>query len=80
MIGKDYAWLMIGWYRDGWYMDEDFIANDTFLAKHKCTREVLKEAVESSNYIATESVFIRPNNVATVSGKVRIMIPLSAIV
>ena len=60
MIGKDYAWLMIGWYRDGWYMDEDFIANDTFLAKHKCTREVLKKAVESSNYIATESVFIRP--------------------
>ena len=52
-------------------MDEEFIANDTFLSDKHCTRDILKRAVESSYYFATESVFIRPSNDITVSGKVR---------
>ena len=71
MTGVGYAWLMIGWYRDGWYLDEEFIQEERKNGLLNCTQEELKQAVEGSYYIATESMNLRPDeNTTIISGLV----------
>lgn len=53
---------MIGWYSDGWYQVPD--------PDVTCTISQMKEAVEGSYYIATESLQLSPSKEAGITGLV----------
>eukprot|EP00057_Strongylocentrotus_purpuratus_P015220 XP_011669694.1 PREDICTED: gamma-aminobutyric acid type B receptor subunit 1-like [Strongylocentrotus purpuratus] len=62
LTGEGFVWFMIGWYSDGWYQVPD--------PDVTCTISQMKEAVEGSYYIATESLQLSPSKEAGITGLV----------
>ena len=62
MTGDGYVWLLLGWYHSGWYLEEDVSID--------CSRDEMKQAVERSYYISTESLHIGASDQPTISGLV----------
>eukprot|EP00057_Strongylocentrotus_purpuratus_P017879 XP_011672353.1 PREDICTED: uncharacterized protein LOC105442179 [Strongylocentrotus purpuratus] len=60
LTGEGFVWFMIGWYSDGWYQVPD--------PDVTCTISQMKEAVEGSYYIATESLQLSPSKEAGITG------------
>ncbi|XP_041469544.1 uncharacterized protein LOC121419238 isoform X1 [Lytechinus variegatus] len=60
LTGEGYVWFLIGWYSDGWYQVQD--------SDVTCTISQMKEAVEGSYYIATESLQLSPSKVPGITG------------
>ncbi|EEC10249.1 metabotropic GABA-B receptor subtype, putative, partial [Ixodes scapularis] len=58
VFGKQYVWLLIGWYEDGWYTVQD--------KGHNCTTEQMKEALEG--HFTTEALMLNQGNQETISG------------
>ncbi|CAN8020607.1 unnamed protein product [Ixodes persulcatus] len=58
VFGKQYVWLLIGWYEDGWYTVQD--------KGHNCTTEQMKEALEG--HFTTEALMLNQGNQQTISG------------
>ncbi|CAN8002636.1 unnamed protein product, partial [Ixodes hexagonus] len=58
VFGKQYVWLLIGWYEDGWYAVQD--------KGHNCTAEQMREALEG--HFTTEALMLNQGNEETISG------------
>ncbi|KAH8033279.1 hypothetical protein HPB51_008762 [Rhipicephalus microplus] len=58
VFGKQYVWLLIGWYEDGWYTVQD--------KGHNCTTEQMKEALEG--HFTTEALMLNQGSQETISG------------
>lgn len=58
VFGKQYVWLLIGWYEDGWYTVQD--------KGHNCTTEQMKEALEG--HFTTEALMLNQGSEITLSG------------
>ncbi|XP_022688602.1 gamma-aminobutyric acid type B receptor subunit 1-like isoform X2 [Varroa jacobsoni] len=58
IFGKQYVWLLIGWYEDDWYTIQD--------KGHNCTTEELKQALEG--HITTEALMLYKEENKTISG------------
>ena len=69
MIGPGYIWMLVGWYEKKWWeMEDEFVP---------CSLEEMREAVENSYYISTESLQIGTSPELTVANIVRIFIGIS---
>ncbi|XP_070577493.1 gamma-aminobutyric acid type B receptor subunit 2-like [Ptychodera flava] len=60
MTGPDYVWILIGWYGNQWWEVEDPYVD--------CSIAEMKEAVEGSQYISTESLQLSTSPEPTVAG------------
>ncbi|XP_072030590.1 gamma-aminobutyric acid type B receptor subunit 1-like [Amphiura filiformis] len=60
ITGEGYMWLLLGWYGKKWWHFQD--------GYHRCTKEEIKIAIESTFYLSTDMVQLRPSMETNIAG------------